>query len=261
MDLGLANGIYNNKLEGNANGLYDNILAGLHNGMYNENMLKDNIVKNGLILYYDIHIPKSYPITGNILYNIVNYNNNGVLTNSPTYTNEKNGGLSFDGVDDFVDNTFINPYSETIIVWARSNVANWNVNGWISSSRRQNGHIIHPNGGGKTVRFFIANSSATLTEITPSIVPSDVTVPHFYAITTNGINSHKSYFDGNIVAENTTSITRTLSPTSQIWYLGRDDNSTRYGNGVIYSAFRYSRELSASEIYQNYIVTKSRFGY
>ena len=167
--------------------------------------------------------------------------------------------FEFDGVDDYVSFSFINPFAETIIVWARSATTNWNQYGWISSSRGQNGHIIHPNISAKNVGMYFYDSSNSDISI-GNITPGDITVPHMYCITTNGSNSHKIYFDGEFISESTISISRTTSPTNQIWYLGKDDYPGRYGNGNIYSALRYNRALTAAEVQQNYNALKGRYG-
>lgn len=103
MDYGLANGIYSNKLEGNATGLYDSIKTGLHNGVYNENMLKDNISKDGLILYLDAHIPQSYPKTGGTWFDLSNKKNNTTLIDGATFQSARNGSFYFDGTNDYMN--------------------------------------------------------------------------------------------------------------------------------------------------------------
>jgi hypothetical protein len=79
-------------------------------------------------------------------------------------------------------------------------------------------------------------------------------------MTTNGSNSHKIYLNGSLQTTNTTSITRTTTPTAQIYEIAKDDTVARYGNGTYYNVLRYNRELSATEILQNYNATKTRFG-
>jgi hypothetical protein len=217
-----------------------------------------NIVKDGLVLNLDAAKLDSYPRTGIVWNDISGFQNNGTLVSGQTFNSLNGGSIVFDGTDDFVNLTFTNPYSETVMVWVKSNTATWNENGWISSSRRQNGHIIHPNISTKTVGFYVFNSSGGFVLI-GSTTLTDITLPHLYCFTTNGTNSHKIYIDGAFISENTTSITRTLTPTSQIWYVGRDDTTSRYGNGVFYNVLRYNRALSATEILQNYNATKNRY--
>jgi hypothetical protein len=223
-----------------------------------------NIVTSGLVLNLDAANPRSYlpPYNGTTWFDLSGNSNNGTLTNGPTYNTGSGGSIVFDGVDDFVNFSYANPYSETVMVWAKSATATWNTYGWISSSRRQNGHIIHPEAsefGGKRVTFYIINSTISYTSI-GNIDVSNITIPHMYVLSTNGSDVHKCYFDGTLITTNTTSITRTQSPTPQTWYVGRDDFGSRYGNGNVYSVIRYNRQLTDSEINQNFQATRARFG-
>ena len=218
----------------------------------------ENIVTDGLVLHLDAGRAESFGGDGTTWRDLSGNNNNGTLQGGVGFTVDDGGSLIFDGLNDYVSFSFVNPFAETIIVWARSSTINWNQFGWISSSRRQNGHIIHPRSGQRLVNYLISDSSASATNI-GTVTPDDITIPHMYSITTNGSNSHKCYFDGIEVASSSSSITRTASPTAQIWYLGKDDYGGRYGNGNIYNCLRYNRALTESEIQQNYNALKGRF--
>jgi hypothetical protein len=217
------------------------------------------IVRDGLVLDLDAAKLDSYPKFGTTWRDITFNQNNGTLVNGPTFNSLNGGSIVFDGTNDYTSLNFINPYQETVIVWVKSNTATWNQDGWISSSRRQNGHIIHPNIGTTNVGVYILNSGAGATLI-GTITPSSITQPNMYCITTNGSNSHKIYLNGSLVTTNTTPITRTTTPTSQTYEIGKDDTVSRYGNGSYYNVLRYNRELSAAEILQNYNATRGRFG-
>jgi hypothetical protein len=185
---------------------------------------------------------------------------NGTLTNGVGFSAANAGSLTFDGVNDYVQCTFANPFAETIIVWARSATTNWNTYGWVSSSRRENGHIFHCQQGSREMYHYIVDGSNNYYAIGSYLV-DDITIPHMYVMTTNGSNSHMIYLDNGVLKNNdTSSITRTSSPTNVSWRLGEDDTLGRYGNGNIYSCLRYNRVLSQSEIQQNYNATKGRYG-
>lgn len=220
-----------------------------------------NIVKNGLILNLDAANPRSYPppYNGTTWFDLSGNNYNGTLVNGPIYSTTNGGNFLFDGIDDYVNNTFTNPFAETIVVWARSATSTWNENGWMSSSRSQNGHLLHPLLSSKDMRYYIIDSSSVVYYM-GAVTPTSIIIPHMYAYTTNGSNLHRGYYDGNIVVENTTSIVRTNTPTPQTWWLGRDTFGIRYGNGNIYLVLRYNRELTPQEINQNFQATRARFG-
>ena len=217
------------------------------------------VITDGLVLALDAGNTKSYPGSGTTWTDLSGNGNNGTLQNGVGYTADNGGALTFDSSNQFLNFSFVNPFSETIIVWVKSTTSNWNQFGWISSSRRQNGHIIHPNQNLKSIDFFIYDGSASITLIT-SVVPSNITIPHMYAYTTNGSNSHKVYFDGQLVGESTASISRASSPSAQTWEVGKDDTFARYGNGSIYNIIRYNRALTAAEIQQNFNALRGRFG-
>ena len=217
------------------------------------------IVRDGLVLDIDAGKIQSYPRTGALWNDISGNQNNGTLINGPMFDSENGGGIVFDGTNDYTSLNFINPFQETIIVWVKSNTVTWNENGWISSSRRQNGHIIHPNQATTGVGFYILNSSAGFT-LVGTITPTSITSPNMYCITTNGSNSHKIYLNGSLQVTNTTSITRTTTPTTQTYEIAKDDTVARYGDGTYYLVLRYNRELSATEVLQNYNATRGRFG-
>jgi hypothetical protein len=218
------------------------------------------IVKSGLVLYLDAGNQNSYPGTGTTWTDISQNNNNGTLTNGPTFNSANGGSIVLDGTNDYITYNLANPFAETIIVWIRSATVNWNAFGWIACSRSQNGHIIHPDVDTKVVTFYLLNSGGFNISI-GSATPTDITIPHMYAYSTNGSNLHKVYLDGIEVASSTTAISRTTTPSSQNCFLGVDSCCAgRNGNGNIYNAIRYNRALTATEILQNYNATKARFG-
>ena len=223
-----------------------------------------NIVRDGLIAWYDVLFQTSYPDSGTTWYDLGGNDDDGTLVGGVSYDSGNGGGLYLDGSDDYIDFNFVNPYAETIIIWLKSAVsADWNDTGWASSSRRENGHIIHPSTSTpKLMQFYVLDSSAAFT-LVGSYTVADIDVPHMYALSTNGSNLHKIYFDGAFDSQSTTSISRTATPSSQTWLIGKDDlpapNDNRYGNAYIYSCYRYNRQLSDSEITHIYNQTKGRF--
>jgi len=217
------------------------------------------IIQDGLVLNLDASNPASYSGSGPTWYDLSGNGNDGTLENGVGYDRAYGGSLTFNGSNQYVNFSFENPPAETVIVWARSATTNWSQTGWISSSRRNNGHIIHPNQNTKTVDFYLY-SGTIQASLLGGVVPTDITIPHMYAFTTNGSNSHKIYLDGQLSSESTTSISRTSSPSTGAYTLGRDDGQNRYGNGDIYVVLRYNRELTESEIQHNFYILNLRIG-
>ena len=226
-----------------------------------------DVIQDGLVLCLDAASKRSYNGSGTTWTDLSAVENSASLINGTAFDTANAGSLSFDGTDDYVSITAPHPQYETLIVWAKSNTENWNKYGWISSSRRENGHVIHPWQNSKLVRFYIANASASSnanfdanSNSSLAYTPSDITVPIMYTFTVESDTLRKMYINGSFVQQNTSTITRASSPTAQEWFFGLDHyGGGRYGNGHIYMVLNYNRALSADEIRQNYLSTKERF--
>ena len=60
------------------------------------------IVSNGLVLALDAADKNSYPGSGITWRDVSGNNNNGTLTNGPTFDSSNGGSIVFDGTNDFV---------------------------------------------------------------------------------------------------------------------------------------------------------------
>ena len=224
------------------------------------------IVTSGLVLCLDAANRKSYPspFTGTTWTDLSGNGRAGTLNNGVGYNSANLGSLTFDGSNDYVTVSMVNPFAETVIVWAKSATSTWNQNGWISCSRAENGHIIHPVQGQKTVQFYMGESTGP-NQLIGTGTPDNIMIPHMYSFTENGTDLHIAYIDATEVARSTFPLTfgssRSTTPSLQTTYLGVDAalHYGRYGNGNIYSCLRYNRALTATEIQQNYLATKSRY--
>jgi hypothetical protein len=217
------------------------------------------IVTSGLVLCLDAANRKSYPGSGTTWTDLSGNGRTGTL-NGAGYNPANGGSITFDGSDDFVDYSFVSPFAETVIVWAKSAGNNWNTDGWMSNNRSINGHHIHPSAYSRRMEYYVANSTGGSSVFIGAYVPTEINTPHMYSYTTNGSNLHKGYFDVTEVVSSSSSITRTTTPTAVTQYLGKDSVLTRFGEGNIYSCLRYNRALSAAEIAQNYNALKGRYG-
>ena len=79
---------------------------------------RPKIVNDGLVLYLDASAPNSYspyftPTTWKDLSG--NNNNNGTLTNGPTFNSGNGGSIVFDGVNDLVNIPSVNLSSTNVI--------------------------------------------------------------------------------------------------------------------------------------------------
>ena len=220
------------------------------------------VTTDSLILCLDAGNIKSYPLSGTAWSDISKRENSGTLTNGPTFSSSNSGVIAFDGVDDYCINPISTGFTQkmTIITIGKSPNSTWGNYAGLGSARVNNGYIIHNNPGFNTVSFYVINSSGSYTDI-GSVTPVNIQNFNFYALTTNGTNSHKRYLNGSIVGTSTNSITRTDTGSSQNNWLASDSGvGGRYNSIIIGVHLVYNRELSEQEISQIYNAYKSRFG-
>jgi hypothetical protein len=221
-----------------------------------DKFLGQNIVTNGLVLNLDSANKDSYPGTGTTWTDLSTYGDNGTLVNGVGFSSNVNDGvLNFDGVDDYV--TVSNVYdfgvsnAMTAEIWAKSDNATWNDNGFLISRRNQ--FIIHPEIGNRNVYFYIFSGGYQSVNFTPA----SITVFNQYVLTYNA-GDLRAYLNGSLGANSTVS-SPILSYAGDT-YIGKDDFLSRYLDGSVGSVKLYNRALSASEVLQNYNAQKTRFG-
>jgi len=211
------------------------------------------IITNGLVLSLDAANNKSYPGSGTTWTDLSGNNNNGTLTNGPTFSDSNGGVIVFDGTNDYVPiGTSGFPFGSsagTLSVWAKTNT--------ISS-----GYIWIVSYGtalGSQSRFLGINSSTYLfggygDDINASGVPLNT---WFNMVGVYDGTNAFLYINGNLVSGPTAKSWNTIANNAQ---LGRQTNGSEYWNGNISQASIYNRTLSSDEVLQNYNATKSRFG-
>lgn len=253
-----------------------------------------NIVKSGLIAYYDFGNPKSYPVTGTRLNDLTKNKITATLVNSPTYNNVYGGGLTFDGVSGYIDLTsstigtlsdFSNGF--TIDIWYKFNTVSSSGYDMIFSanniSYNTNRHGTHICRFGTTDQLAIITYTNPLVDfsmdgnIMPSLSASTGIIQNFsctipkYPVG-NVTHAEKIYMNG--ISQSITQVPLTSGYTTTYSmnlprnydgnvYLGKSSSvylPSTNGNVTIYSLKIYNRGLSTTEISQNYNATKARFG-
>jgi len=209
-----------------------------------------NIIRNGLVLAWDIANANSYPGSGNTVFDLSGNGNNGTITGGVTYNAATvKGVLTTNGTTGYISSTtpnlastnytvmgaaryngatrarMINAYGNNWLLGHWSNgVANYFAEGWVSSAVSSQGgsdtlwriYTGTGNIGGDSYSFYINN------------------------ILTNGPNNAGSAGPNGIT-------------------VGRQTNGTEYSTGDFSFVLVYNRVLSDQEISQNYNATKSRF--
>jgi len=209
------------------------------------NKIEPEIVTDGLVFNVDASSLLSYPTTESKWYDLSGQTNNGILNNGPTFNS--NGAIIFDGVDDKISlNSLITlsgPFTWTATCY--SNV--------MSAAQNRQVYV----GGGNTwfeqsdndTLFIVNNNESSFNlELPTNITPQD----KYYNITVKrkSDNTFDYYFNG---------IKQTLRggggyQVSGSYYINTIGSLGigRYWNGGISKVQVYNKELSQSEILQNY---------
>jgi hypothetical protein len=225
----------------------------------------ESITTNGLILNLDAGYTPSYPRTGSVWYDMSYSGLNGTLTNGPTYNSSNGGSISFDGVDDRWSVSNITPgtsaftiecffkykshslYLPTILgagdYWQGGNQVYWGFG---------------QNGGQAGYYFQLRNNeSKNATVLNYTMV--DDTIYHFVGTRTISGNQQiiKSYKNGSLVE--TSSPTSIYDLSSMTTLTNKQYVHTGPPPANIYNIRVYGRDLSSSEILQNYQSQFPRF--
>jgi hypothetical protein len=227
------------------------------------------IVTDGLVLWLDASNKPSYPESGTTWIDLSGNNNNGTLTNGPTFNSSNEGSIVFDGVNDYISlpTNFISwvggiPF--TISVWFKTTstgIIFGQQNGPIPNST--NSYIpaiyVDTNGLLRTTCFY---SGTLQTSVSSSAVNNGawnkITVTFLSGIQT-------SYLNG--ISYATLSQTQVGYSGSYFYFLGSGQGNnwtatpaSPYYNGSISNFSYYNRALTAAEVLQNFNAQKSRFG-
>jgi hypothetical protein len=245
------------------------------------------IVTDGLVLCLDAGNVKSYPGSGTTWNDISRNNNNGTLTNGPTFATTYGGNFTVDGTDDTVT-------TEIPITFTPA-LSNFTYEAWTSISSFPS--VVSPaNQYGSVTKvgvlfgatyycgaalYWYGDSAGTSCTMYGYIRGSDSyrntngygmsinTIYQFVLVNNYGAGTLNLYVNGNIfssVATATQEYNPSLTPSAgNIGFCksqidgGGTQNYVPYA-GKIYAGKIYKKALSAQEVLQNYNATKRRFG-
>jgi hypothetical protein len=240
------------------------------------------IVTDGLILCLDAGNTKSYSGSGTTWTDLSGNNRNGTLTNGPTYSSDVGGSIVFDGTNDFVDTdtsgsafAFANT-TFTISVWIKTSVTGYTtIPGIMIASKDYTfsgggwaiGIGIPGYNGSTTVSFFASvkaiggyfvNYTSTQTAVNDGQWKNLVAVIRTdTAVQENNINT--LYINGVQSAVNTFTNGNLYNPPTLAMNIGRRSTGS-YFPGNLSQISIYNKELTATEIQQNFNALRGRFG-
>jgi hypothetical protein len=219
------------------------------------------IITNGLVLYLDAANRNSYPGTGTTWTDLSGNNNNGTLTNGPTFNASNMGSIVFDGTNDYIYRSSLNNFNSstyTILLWGK--FVSVSSSGILFNLGRSSGdadteaqlyynnsRLVYWDYAG-SIAFNFIQSSGTLS----------TNVYQYLGFTKNSTNG-TFYINGYSSGTGTAAFDANISTND--FTIGADiRDSINYVNGNISQFLLYNRVLTASEVLQNYNDTKSRFG-
>lgn len=212
---------------------------------------------DGLVFNVNTANPRSYS-GGTVWRDLSRYGNNGTLTNGPTLNTGIGGGISFDGVDDFVNTTF-NPANSlsgtyTITAWAKP-TAETNYRGIAGGHIDGGTGIVFGQYENTSWNFGFGDGSTWGHGVNISLVLQEWVHIAMVAYTSIGVEAFK-----NGLSVGTDFDGATTKHFTEFW-IGRAYNSgNRYFSGQINDIRVYNRALSGDEIAQMFNATRRRFG-
>lgn len=229
-----------------------------------------NIVKDGLILHLDAANPKSYPGSGNTIYNLADSENfpSMYLYGDVSYGNISNGVVSLSGLG---NNTSFGCFLRGLGNLASTVNNSFTSEGWIKRSSNTDCEIFSYRETHVRLSFCIEDSNIVFYQredfspytvrYTSVSVINNLNKWDYYSLVKNG-SSFKFYKNGILIGETIFSISENIV-SSGAYHTGiawsDDDYMSNGVNGYIGPLRHYTRPLSDSEILQNFNATKSRF--
>jgi len=213
------------------------------------------IVTDDLVLYLDAANTKSFTTNSNTWFDISKSDYSGSLIGGATFSSLNGGCIVFDGVDDAVGFSNVN-----ILSYTGSGTIDfiYKVNSAPASDFRNvwgftNSLFQYENNGGFML-FVWKYADLTYAGVSTGILQTDLNTYHITCTyTTIGSSTFKVYKNG--ILTDSKVVSNPLINTTNSLSLGGTSNQ----NCNIYNIKIYNRELSASEVLQNFNATKSRF--
>ena len=226
-----------------------------------------DIVTDGLVLCLDAGDRKSYSGSGSIWYDRSGGGNNFTGYNSPAFSSDNGGNISFDGTNEWYETTNLGLSDHTKEVWFRSNDNTQGPGGGSNDIITILGPYIAVGGDdGKYTYIGIYDTNLTFRIDDGANSHRDIrtqgydaNVWYCAAVTYNSTSGNViAYLNGEKIR--TISYTTGITFNSEKEYIAKSDNGVAESfNGSVASVKMYNRALTDAEILQNYNATKSRF--
>ena len=207
---------------------------------------------DGLVLHLDAANTRSYPGSGNTVYDLSGSGNTSALTNGPTYLSSNLGAFVLDGSNDYI---LVNSQANILSKTAYTKIAYFYVTSFSTSNNIISGgfsgqHAFWMFG---TDKLNAGHNGAWNTVVGATSL--SLNTWYFAAVTYSDSTGWKLYLNGR---EDGTSATTTTFTGNQEIVIGAYSSGNNF-TGRISNIQVYNRALTATEIFQNYHATKGRY--
>lgn len=220
------------------------------------------LVTSGLVLLFDPAIEASYSGSGTTLSDISGNANNGTLVNSPTYSSLNGGKLTFNGSTNYITTAYSASLGESLSFgcWCRptaaglANGSDLIGKGYATTAPFASWGVDFTSA--REFRFFVSDST-TLGNVSSA---AQTLNNWYYIFATYNNKLLNCYINGSQVATRTS--TNTILYNSNTVSVGANPLSLAgsYWTGDIAQIQLYNRNLSQSEITQNFNALRNRYG-
>jgi len=223
-----------------------------------------NIVRDGLVFAVDAANPTSYPGSGTIWKDQTVNQNNGTLTNGPTFDSGNGGSINFDGSSDYAEvmqdgkGSVFETQTYTIESWIKLDNTNGNevIFSYDFTAHAQPYYAAHLRTASNGRLFLGWNNGSAF----KNIIAANGTMTagawlHVVGLYESGRQT--LYVNGEIVKSGTS--THTITFYNQEVWIGKGNFGGEFGGNIASVKF-YNRALSDDEVTQNYNALKGRFG-
>lgn len=223
------------------------------------------IIREGLILNWDVSNPSSYPGTGTSITDLSGNGNSGSLEGGTTYSTQNGGCFVFDGINDHIlfskahaagiNELTIEMYVAPDIVSNTMTMYDEGGNTWFQYVLRQDAWYTRDTSTG--------TQGARNNDIFPSSGnPFSAGVWKYVSLVYSVAGGFKRYYiNGSLLDSSTTSVdtTTTGERVPNVSKFGLPTDGT-YFDGKLGSMAIYNRALTDAEVLANFNITKTRFG-
>ena len=250
-----------------------NIGGHIYNGTHADVEDYKNIITRGLVLHLDASALESYPGSGTSWSDLSGNNNNGTLTNGPTFSSSNQGYIIFDGTNDYVTTADVNHGTSEFTLESWVYFSAFNSNNCIIKKNTDNDYwpviSLYVDNTGVIRGYYSTQSYGACLEgayTSTGIVTTGQWVHLAYSkgaggyttmkIHKNGISQSFSYY---LYGSHINEVCNSGKPVM----VGIDCDTPNYispVNGRIPIVRIYNRQLSDVELLQNYNIQKARFG-